>query len=350
MGSYECDEAQVPIDVPAWVGLPQLSHNPGYAYLDRLPSTSSRRVMRATLADIAATLSGNRSGVLEFPWATLRYRHTSRLRALLVREQRAPATINRYLAALRGVLQEAWRLGQMTAEQYHKAADLAPVSGNRLPRGRRLSADELHALFDLCAADNTPMGTRDAAILAVLAGCGLRRAELASLDVGDYERASGELRVRLGKGRRERIAYALGLTAEALQAWVEVRGSTPGPLFAPVLRGGHVRLRRLTDQAVYTALQRRCAAVGGARFSPHDLRRTFITNLLDAGADLALVQQLAGHASVTTTVRYDCRGEEAKRSAAALVAVPFDRRRRRTKGIVTRVRVDKRRSRTHRMP
>jgi integrase len=304
---------------------PPATPNAARVYLDRLTSPASRRVMGATLAEIARMLSGGSRDIDEVPWASLRYRQASGLRALLIEQQRAPATANRFIAALRGVLREAWRLGQMTAEDYQQAADISLVTGSRLPRGRRLTRDEVEKLFACCAYDKTPAGVRDAAILAVLVGCGLRRSEAAGLDVSDYEHVTGEVRVRVGKGRKERVAYALGGIAAALDDWLVVRGIAPGRLFVPVRRGGHLELRGMTDQAIYAALDRRRVAAGGRRFSPHDLRRTFITDLLDAGVDLAMVQRLAGHASLTTTARYDHRGEAAKRRAAAMLVVPYKR-------------------------
>lgn len=81
----------------------------------------------------------------------------------------------------------------------------------------------------------------------------------------------------------------------------------------------------MTDQAVLWLCRRRGEQAGVARFSPHDLRRTFVSDLLDAGADLSTTKRLAGHANEATTGRYDRRGEEAKKKAASLLHVPYVR-------------------------
>ena len=107
---------------------------------------------------------------------------------------------------------------------------------------------------------------------------------------------------------------------EALGAWLAVRGSEPGPLFSAVNHGGRIQPGRLTAQVLRWACLKRGAEADVASFSPHDLRRTFISDLLDAGVDLVTVQKLAGHANVQTTARYDRRSEAAKRQGAAKAA------------------------------
>ena len=103
-----------------------------------------------------------------------------------------------------------------------------------------------------------------------------------------------------------------------------LRGDAPGPLFLPLTKSGKAVSRPLRPQAVAELLLRHGAQAGlSAPCSPHDLRRTGIGDLLDAGADLATVQHLAGHADPATTAHYDRRGERAKRRATDLLHVPY---------------------------
>lgn len=297
-------------------------HHPVAVYLARLLPGGSRSTMREALGVIAKELGGD---IERLPWAALRYQHTQALRARLA-ARFAPASTNKMLAALRGVLKEAMRLGLMGVEDYARAVDLASVRGHRLPAGRALSEGEIASLFSACDS-STPLGCRDAALLAVLYGGGLRRAEAVGLDLRDYDELNGALRVR-GKGNRERIAfYATGGAAEALHAWLDVRGREPGALLLPVRKGGHIEHRRLSPHAVLLIVARLAARAGVGDLSPHSLRRTFVSNLLDANVDITTVAAMAGHAQVTTTARYDRRGERAKQRAAGLLHVPFSRSR-----------------------
>lgn len=303
---------------------PPASRNPAVVYLASLTSPHSRRTMRTALERIAEKASGRRLGAEVFPWHELRYPHTQALRSWLA-DTFSPAGANLRLAALRGVLREAWRLGLMDAETYHRAVDLKGVRGERLPRGRALSQGELRATFKACAQDPTPLGARDAAALALLFGGGLRRSEVVALDLADLDPETGVLRIH-GKGNKERVAYAGNGSLEALEAWLEHRGEAAGPLLWPATRGAQVVPGRLSTQALRRVCVRRATEAGIAPFSPHDLRRSFVSELLDAGADVSVVRGLAGHSNVATTARYDRRPEAAKRRAASLLAVPYRRK------------------------
>jgi site-specific recombinase XerD len=267
-----------------------------------------------------------RSGTdaLTLPWGELRFQHVAAIRSKL-QEYYKPATVNKALAALKGTLRAAWQSGQMSAEDYQKAISVKGVRGETLPAGRELSSGELAALLDDCEHDKTNAGARDAAIIAVMYSCGLRRAEVITLDLADYNVEDGQLKIK-GKGNKERTAYVTGGSAQALADWLGVRGSKAGALFVAVNKGGVLGDGRLTSQAIYNMLQKRADEAGVKSFSPHDMRRTFVSDLLDAGADITIVSKMAGHASVITTARYDRRPEEAKRKAASLLHVPYHSR------------------------
>jgi len=299
-----------------------LDQRPAAVYLAGLGSEASRRTMRQALDAIAHLLSGGRADALAFPWWEMRFQHVSAVRAALS-ERYGTATTNKMLSALRGVLKAAWKLGQMDAEGYRLAASVRNVKGEVLPTGRAITSGELLALLDTCGQDAG--GVRDAAMIAVLYSCGLRRAELVALDIEDYDVQAATLLIR-GKGGKERLAHVVSGAAAALADWLTLRGEDPGPLFHPVRKGGAIMDGRLTTQAVYHVLRKRAAQAGVKELSPHDFRRTFVSDLLDAGADIATVQKMAGHAQVTTTARYDRRPEEAKRQAANLLHVPYRRR------------------------
>jgi integrase len=313
------DDPSQALTLPESRGL--LDQNPAAVYLAGLNSKSGRRTMRQVLDLIARTLSNGQLDALDFPWWQLRYQHTQAVRAWLV-ETYKPATANKALCALRGVLKQAWMLGYMTAEDYHKAREVKSVRGQTVPAGRELSREEIRALLGVCEGDSSPAGIRDAALLALLYGAGLRRAEVVALDLGDYDPQASQLLIK-GKGRKERVAYLNDSLNRAMGDWLEVRGFEPGPLFLPIRKDGDLELRRMTTQAVYNLLRKRAAQARVRNFSPHDLRRTFVSDLLEAGADIAIVAKMAGHANVQTTARYDRRPEEAKRRAANLLDVPY---------------------------
>ena len=256
------DEAT--LDTP----LSPASQHPVVVYLAGL-APGSRRAMRDALRIIAALASGGTHTELSFPWSELRYQHTAAIRAAL-QERYAPATTNKMLSALRRVLKEAQRLGQLSNDEYAAAVDFRPVHGERpaAAAGRALARGELRALLDACAEDPSAAGARDAAIIALGYACGLRRAELVALDLTSYDRTTGTLTIH---GKRHKIR-ALPLEAgarEALDDWLLVRGEVPGPLFVRIRCGGHIGTERLTDQAIYHIEAMRAAQAGVAPGQSH---------------------------------------------------------------------------------
>ncbi|GAA4208974.1 tyrosine-type recombinase/integrase [Streptosporangium oxazolinicum] len=306
--------------------------NPYGTYLDQLKVGDSRRKMGSALDRIARLIQGVKLGDAtvsgaDFPWHLLRYEHTSRIRARLVELELSLTYTNQHLAALRRVLQEAWRLELMTAEEYQRAADVRDVKGAREPAGAHVQPEVIGALFAACDDDPTLLGFRDGALLGALFSTGARREELAGATLAGYDGGARSLRIR-GKGNKERVVY---LTVEAnrrMAAWLEVRGRAPGGLFAPLRRGGHIwmnggRVRHMSGQAIRKMLNRRLRETGAkATPTPHDFRRTFIGELLDAGVDLATAQALVGHASPTTTARYDRRPHAKRREAVDRLTTP----------------------------
>ena len=301
-----------------------LAENPLAIYLASL-SPSGRRSIAGRLKYVSNLLGYDNPEIV--PWHELRFQHVAAIRTKIQESGKAPATVNATIYALRGVARASFNLGQMTADDYQRLRDVRPIKADRLPAGRSLTSGEISAMINTCMDDDSPSGVRDAALIAVMYCAGLRRAEAVSLRLGNSAITGdkGELRVK-GKGNKERLVYVDNGATEALKDWLSIRGNEPGPLFLPVNKGGKVGTQKMTEQAIYNMLRRRAEQAKVKSFSPHDLRRSFVSDLLDAGADITTVQKLAGHANIQTTAKYDRRGEEAKRKAVSLLHVPYRKR------------------------
>ncbi|WP_306557905.1 tyrosine-type recombinase/integrase, partial [Nostoc sp. 'Peltigera malacea cyanobiont' DB3992] len=165
-----------------------------------------------------------------------------------------PATVNRVLCALRRVLKEALRLELMSPVDYARAVDITSVKASKELRGRALSQDEINSLMTVCFSDRTPAGFRDAALIAILRGAGLRRAEVVKLDLKDFK-SDGEIKIRSGKGRVDRTVYLSPGAIALVNDWLEIRTKTSGALLCQVNKSGRVVQQRLTPQAVLFILQ-----------------------------------------------------------------------------------------------
>lgn len=179
------------------------------------------------------------------------------------------------------------------------SAVAAPSPGRSLPRP--LSVVDVIRLLE-ATGDGSPAGLRDRAALELMYGAGLRISETIGIDVDDIDARDRLVRVR-GKGDRERIVPFGEPAADAVEAWL-VRGrpliAPGGPALLVNLRGG-----RLSRQGMWGVVRRSADAAGLASgVTPHTLRHSFATHLLDGGADVREVQELLGHASVSTTQVY----------------------------------------------
>jgi site-specific recombinase XerD len=302
-----------------------LDQNPAVLYLAQLKPVGRRGMLHA-LERVVEILSDFQLDLYTFPWKEISRADVIRI-VLSMRDSLGykPASINHTLSAIRGVLREAYHLGQISADDMQRAISVKNVKYSFEAAGRDLSQGELHALLLACYSDNRKIGTRDAAMIALMYQGGLRREEVVHLQREEVYLAQQQLKVT-GKGTKQRTIFLSGGTQNALNDWLEIRGMTPGPLFCPIRKGGKMALQTMTTQAVYYILKTRGKQAGVSHFSPHDIRRTFVGDLLDAGADIATVAKMAGHANVQTTARYDRRGDETQKKAADLLHVPYQQR------------------------
>lgn len=295
-----------------------LDQNPAIVYLIALRPKgrySQRRVLNLVARLLGETETRDKSGkeitFLTCPWSALRCQHMEAIRSKLEGSY-SPSTVNKALAAVRGVLRPAWQLGQITEEDYRQTQAVKGLITTKQPASRMLTTREIAALVAACKSDPTPAGARDAAIIDVAYTSGLLRAELSELDLADYDADTGKLTV-CGDGSNERSFYLIGGVRRAMSAWLALRGNQPGAFFRPVSKGGQILTRRLTSQAIYNLLEKRGKEGGVKGFTANDLRRTFINDLLNDGVDLSTVAQMAGHASATTTGRYVWKPEDDRR-------------------------------------
>ncbi|MBI5483942.1 MAG: tyrosine recombinase XerC [Deltaproteobacteria bacterium] len=206
------------------------------------------------------------------------------------------SSIGRKLAAIRSFFRFLLRRGTISKNPAELVA--TPKKEQRLPF--HLDIDQATSLME--APDETQKhALRDRAILELLYSSGLRVSELTGLNTGEIDLSGGMVRV-MGKGGKERIVPVGSRATEALQDYLEHRedfGRNNGPLFLNT-RGGRIN-RRSVARIVDTHVLRIAAF---KRISPHTLRHTFATHMLEGGADLRAIQELLGHASLSTTQKY----------------------------------------------
>jgi integrase len=313
-------------------------------YLGRL-TPNTRGPARYRLERVAEFLSGGRETMYSMPWHHLNKSGYTAVRVWLERVEQggrgnagkllSPGARNNYLVNLRGVLAECVDMGLMDGKVLDaiKRVPMFTVPKHGARPGRHVELDEVRRLVASIAKDERPVGRRDAAIVAVLFGSGLRRAEVAALTVDDL--GEGKLTVRCGKGGKSRVVPLPEWVSAAVARWLDVYRPSEGslPLFISYrgctwAHGGqHMRPTSLRD-----ILDARLEAAGfdmksdqgaGSRFRCHDARRTYIGQNIDEGTPITTVAELVGHSDVRTTQLYDRAAGRRMVDAVAKLPDPF---------------------------
>lgn len=291
---------------------------PVVLYLERL-APSSRQTMRYVLQDAADRLGAEDVTIDEFPWHQLQPGHITALVAALRADGYAPNTSSLYVNAIRGVMNQAWQQSLITQDHLLKIRAVKAGGGTRLSKGRNLRRTLIRELMDVCAADPRPQGLRDAAIIAILYGSGMRKSESVNLELSQINVAERSLQV-MGKGNKELIKFAPAWAFEKLEAWLAFRRAhlpegvdDDDFLFNRIRRGSHITRERITKHAIYYIAKQRGKQVG-VNIMPHDFRRSFITRVIEE-YDVSIAQKLAHHANIATTVSYDMRDDNERRNA-----------------------------------
>jgi integrase/recombinase XerD len=213
----------------------------------------------------------------------------------------AASSAGRAVVAVRGLHRFAQREGLTRDDPAREVRPPAPA--RRLPKA--ISVEDVEALLDAAGADGTPLALRDRALLELLYGTGARISEAVGLDVDELDLVGSAVRLD-GKGGKQRVVPVGRLAREAVEAYLVrarpllARGGRGTPALFLNARGG-----RLSRQSAWAVLQTAVRRAGlSVEVSPHTLRHSFATHLLDGGADVRVVQELLGHASVTTTQVY----------------------------------------------
>ena len=285
------------------------------SYIQSL-APSGRGGIISLLNRCAGILNISQSGK-DYPWQQLNYTIVAKLRSELLELGYAVSSVNLALAALKGLSKTAFNMRLLGVEELVRIQSVKRVRGDACKKGRSLDQLEVRAL--LKQAKQHPKAcrcARDSALILLACGTGLRASELVGLQLDDFVLAHGELIIRQGKGRKYRSIYVSKPILNAVKSWLKFRGHAPGALFNKIKKDGIPGSSTLTKAGFTSILTELTINAGVARFTPHDLRRTFITHLLEQGVDLNTVRQLAGHSDIATTARYDCRGDKALKAAS----------------------------------
>lgn len=213
--------------------------NPVDTMLKELASPQSKRTYVSRLTSIGRLLSPPLEARY-VPWQELRYEHDVAIKDALISAGKSAASVNATLSALRKVTHVCVLMKLMPRDEHANIRDVKMLKASRLPAGREVRTGELDAIVRACRDDpNTAAGVRDIAVMGFLFVCGLRRTEVATIQVEELHVAD-ELLTVIGKGDKERRAFPDPGTLAAVKGWLTFRHDFDGPLFLPINKSGVV--------------------------------------------------------------------------------------------------------------
>ena len=237
-------------------------------------------------------------------------------------KSRKASTQNFTLNVIKRLCEEAWHAQLISEKQYSAIAHIPRFRGESKYFPTCLTNNEMKKILNVCSAENTAKGIRDAAIIAIGLGCGLRRTEIAELEISNIDLDNQLLRV-CGKGNKERIVGLNSTVLNYLVHWLKLRGvSGSAYCFTPIGKKSIILTsRHLNDETIYLIVQSRSLKAIGRAVSTHDLRRAFASHMLDKHVDLNTLRLLLGHSDIRTTQIYDRRDELARIISAGKVSI-----------------------------
>ena len=318
------------------VTLPEQLSNPVTMYINSLKSEGSRNTTENSLKSVVRLLAQHgflsldpsritMEEVRAIRWHEFTVVHVEAIRSIVMKSHE-PAGAHVRMCAVRGVLKKAWKQRIINSDEYFRAIDVDPIRVLPTLAGRALSADEVDRLLTACEVENDAQSIRDTAIIAVMLYAGLRRSEVTALSIDSYNPAEASIYIRHSKEDKSRFTYLCDDGVDLLERWIRRREmlvpASDKRLF-PVFYPFTMKPRRgqMTVATISVIVKRARKRAGLLKFTPHDLRRTFATKLLENGADVLTVQALMGHTKTDTTKTYDKRPESAKRDVVGLLQV-----------------------------
>lgn len=293
--------------------------NPAEAYLSSL-SNSGMISMRSRLNNIARSITGykqDNQDYLRFNWGTLRRFHIEQLlnNMRLLKDEKgmqvySPGHLKTTFMCLRGVCKQSYSLGLMDNDSYTKIQTLKFDFGKGLQSGRALMPTESKELINALESGSI-RDFRDATIISLLAGTGMRRHELAALTMDKYDRELAKITFS-GKGGKLQEKHLQINVARRLNEWIDdIRGDEPGAIFCGIYKNDELALDKpLTGSGVYKIVKKHASDA-----SPHDFRRGLATYLLDKQVDIVTVRDALSHSSISTTQIYVRKDEQAIKDA-----------------------------------